>query len=227
VIGRRWNRIRRRFSAWWTQWTTQPEPQTATPSSETRSKEASSLDPAGGRETSPHGRRVTLGPARGEAATTRADSRTNSSSTNRPDTQAAESPIDLGISARAPISPMRPTDGKRSVWLWTQDGKVHACLDFTAQATERRLSPAEIALLLLADPARTMPAILSITGTADPHEAVAYLRTWQPRTVVSLDAAVLAGRQVPKALQKPSRPNLDGTVRTVSGGLPSLNKRRR
>jgi hypothetical protein len=45
--------------------------------------------------------------------------------------------------------------------------------------------------------------------------------------VVRLDAADLAGRQVPAALQKPARPNIDGTVRTVPGGLPSLNKRRR
>ena len=122
---------------------------------------------------------------------------------------------------------MRPTDGRRPVWLWTHGGLVYASLAPTAQVTERRLAPAEIARLLLADPQRTMPAIRSITGIADPREAVAQLRTWQPRTVVSLDAADRAGRQVPTALQKPARPNIDGTVRTVSGGLPSLNKRRR
>jgi hypothetical protein len=72
-----------------------------------------------------------------------------------------------------------------------------------------------------------MPAIRTISGMADPCEAVARLRTWLPRSVVSLDAAVRAGRQVPEALQKPARPTFDGTVRTVSGGLPSLNKRRR
>jgi hypothetical protein len=72
-----------------------------------------------------------------------------------------------------------------------------------------------------------MPAIRKVTGIADPHEAVTALRSWLPRTAVSLDAAVLAGRQVIKALQKPARPNFDGTVRTVPGGLPSLNKRRR
>jgi hypothetical protein len=30
-------------------------------------------------------------------------------------------------------SAMQATDGKRSVWLWTQDGKVHASLASTSQ----------------------------------------------------------------------------------------------
>jgi hypothetical protein len=142
-------------------------------------------------------------------------------------TPAATRGITPTITALAHVPPMGGADGKRSVWLWTQDGKVPASLAPTPRATERRLTPGEIARLLLADPPRTMPAIRTTTGIADPYEAVAHLRTWLPRTVVSLDAAVLAGRQVPKALQQPTRPNLDGTVRTVSGGLPSLNKRRR
>ncbi|MEU4645168.1 hypothetical protein [Micromonospora sp. NPDC023814] len=93
----------------------------------------------------------------------------------------------------------------------------------------RRLSPADVAQLLLADPSRAMPAIRTLTGLADSEQARARLRSWQrsDRVVVNLSASDLAGRRVAEALQKPGRSNPDGTVRTVSGGLPSLNKRRR
>ncbi|PWU48067.1 hypothetical protein DLE60_19540 [Micromonospora globispora] len=47
------------------------------------------------------------------------------------------------------------------------------------------------------------------------------------RVVVNLSASDLAGRRATEALQKPGRSNPDGSVRTVSGGLPTLNKRRR
>jgi len=144
-----------------------------------------------------------------------------------PKTAPGVSPATMPDAATAPALPMRATDGKRSVWLWTQDGKVHASLTPTARATERGLTPSDVAHLLLADPPRTMPAIHTVTGMADPDEAVAQLRAWRPRTAVRLDAADLAGRHIPGAQQKPTRSNIDGTVRTVSGGLPSLNKRRR
>jgi hypothetical protein len=42
-----------------------------------------------------------------------------------------------------------------------------------------------------------MPAIRSITPSTTRNEAVAHLRTWQPRTVIRLDATVRAGRQAP------------------------------
>jgi hypothetical protein len=123
----------------------------------------------------------------------------------------------LTSSSHSPKQPRRDHRGRSG----------HASLTPIQRATERSLTPGEIARLLLAAPARTMPAIRTVTGITDPSEAVAHVRTWQPRTVVSLNAADLAGRQVTKALQKPARPNLDGTLHTVSGGLPSLNKRRR
>ncbi|WP_230688697.1 hypothetical protein [Micromonospora sp. WMMC415] len=95
--------------------------------------------------------------------------------------------------------------------------------------TPRKLSPADVARLLLADPARAMPAIRVLTGFADSRQALARLRSWRSadRAVVNLNASDLAGRRVTEALQKPGRSNPDGTVRTVFGGLPSLNKRRR
>ncbi|MEV1328528.1 hypothetical protein AB0J20_02990 [Micromonospora costi] len=124
---------------------------------------------------------------------------------------------------------MRAGDGKRSVWLWLQDDEIHASLVPVGNATPRKLSAADVAHLLLADPARAMPAIRTLTGIADSSQALARLRSWRSteRAVVNLSASDLAGRRVTEALQKPGRSNPDGTVRTVSGGLPSLNKRRR
>ncbi|MFF4875069.1 hypothetical protein [Micromonospora sp. NPDC000668] len=127
----------------------------------------------------------------------------------------------------APV--MRAGDGKRPVWLWPHNGKIHASLVPVANASQHRLSPADVAHLLLADPSRAMPAIRALTGAADGQRALACLRSWQrsDRVVVNLSASDLAGRRVTEAQQKPGRSNPDGSVRTISGGLPSLNKRRR
>ncbi|PZG14390.1 hypothetical protein C1I95_21835 [Micromonospora craterilacus] len=124
---------------------------------------------------------------------------------------------------------MRAGDGKRPVWLWLQDGKIHASLAPVGNTSPRSLSPADVAQLLLADPSRAMPAIRAVTGIADGQQALACLRGWwqSDRVVVNLSAADLAGRRVTEALRTPGRSNPDGSVRTVSGGLPSLNKRRR
>ncbi|MGC1215626.1 MAG: hypothetical protein WA890_30770 [Micromonospora sp.] len=124
---------------------------------------------------------------------------------------------------------MRAGDGKRPVWLWLQNGRIHASLVPVGNASPRMLSPAEVAHLLLAEPARAMPAIRALTGVADSQQALAHLRSWRrsDRVVVNLSASDLAGRRVTEALQKPGRSNPDGSVRTVSGGLPSINKRRR
>jgi hypothetical protein len=93
----------------------------------------------------------------------------------------------------------------------------------------RRLNPADVAHLLLADSPRAMPAIHALTCIADSQQALARLRSWRrsDRVVVNLNASDHAGRRVTEARQKPGRSNPDGSVRTVSGGLPSLNKRRR
>ncbi|MBQ0905513.1 hypothetical protein KBX63_26545 [Micromonospora sp. U21] len=124
---------------------------------------------------------------------------------------------------------MRAGDGKRPVWLWSRNGKIHAFLVPVANASQHRLSPADVAHLLLADPSRAMPAIRALTGAADSQQALAHLRSWRrsDRVVVNLSASDLAGRRVTEAQQKPGRSNPDGSVRTASGGLPSLNKRRR
>ncbi|GAB3329822.1 hypothetical protein GCM10027452_02470 [Micromonospora halotolerans] len=124
---------------------------------------------------------------------------------------------------------MRAGDGKRPVWLWLENGEIHASLVAVGNASTRRLSSADVAHLLLADPSRAMPAIRALTGTADSREALARLRSWRRSdlVVVNLSASDLADRRVTEALQKPGRSNPDGGVRTVSGGLPSLNKRRR
>ncbi|MEU4477917.1 hypothetical protein AB0F68_07630 [Micromonospora sp. NPDC023966] len=124
---------------------------------------------------------------------------------------------------------MRAGDGKRPVWLWLQNGRIHASLVPVGNTSPRRLSPADVAHLLLADPPRAMPAIHALTGIADSQQALARLRSWRrsDRVVVNLNASDLAGRRVTEALQKPGRSNPDGSVRTVSGGLPSLNKPRR
>ncbi|MER5454623.1 hypothetical protein ABT008_07565 [Micromonospora sp. NPDC002389] len=124
---------------------------------------------------------------------------------------------------------IRAGDGKRPVWLRLQDGKIHASLAPADNSSPRSLSSADAAQLLLADPSRAMPAIRTLTGIADDQQAFAAVRSWRSsdRAVVNLSAADLAGRRVIEAPQKPGRSNPDGSVRTVSGGLPSLNKRRR
>ncbi|RAO01587.1 hypothetical protein GAR05_01758 [Micromonospora saelicesensis] len=124
---------------------------------------------------------------------------------------------------------MRAGDGRMPVWLWLENGEIHGSLVSAGNASPRNLTPADVAHLLLADPSRAMPAIRALTGAADSQQALAHLRSWQrpDRVVVNLGASDLAGRRVTEAQQKPGRSNPDGTVRTVSGGLPSLNKRRR
>ncbi|RAO47819.1 hypothetical protein GAR06_01814 [Micromonospora saelicesensis] len=133
----------------------------------------------------------------------------------------------LSIPSTTPV--MRAGDGKLPVWLWVEDGEIHASLISAGNASPRHLTPADVAHLLLADPSRAMPAIRALTGIVDRQLALAHLRSWQrpDRVVVNLGASDLAGRRVTEAQQKPGRSNPDGTVRTVSGGLPSLNKRRR
>ncbi|SCE94689.1 hypothetical protein [Micromonospora saelicesensis] len=124
---------------------------------------------------------------------------------------------------------MRAGDGRRPVWLWLENGEIHGSLVSAGNASPRNLTPADVAHLLLADPCRAMPAIRALTGAADSQQAQALLRSWRrrDRVIVNLSASDLAGRRVAEALQKPGRSNPDGSVRTVSGGLPSLNKRRR
>ncbi|MET7959342.1 hypothetical protein ABZ356_09930 [Micromonospora zamorensis] len=124
---------------------------------------------------------------------------------------------------------MRASDGRWPAWLWLENGEIHGSLVPAGDASPRSLTPADVAHLLLADPSRAMPAIRALTGIADSEHAMTHLRSWQQpdRVVVNLTASDLAGRRVTEALQKPGRSNPDGSVRTVSGGLPSLNKRRR
>ncbi|GAA1573600.1 hypothetical protein GCM10009827_114370 [Dactylosporangium maewongense] len=122
---------------------------------------------------------------------------------------------------------MRAGEGKRSVWLWTEGGRIHASLVPVADATKHRLNSAEVAGLLLADSSKAMPAIRALTGIAEDWRAVADMRKWRRpgRVVVNLGAADIAPRQGP--LQRPAGMGPDGSVRTVSGGLPGLGKRHR
>lgn len=240
MIGRRWNQAWGRLSSWWASRIGRSAPATNSPPATlpgppdpTPSTPETTPPPQ-----APPGRKPAPRPKAGPQPEPPPHPRTEPRPGAEPypaSPLVAMSPPGAGVrgsssgSATAPglVPPVRAGDGKRSVWLWNRDGKVHASLVRTADATERRLSAAELARLMLADPSRTMPAIHSVTGLADAAEAVARLRTWQPRTPVVLHAAAPAGRQTSKALSHPGRPNTDGTVRTVSGGLPSLNKRRR
>ncbi len=120
---------------------------------------------------------------------------------------------------------MRAEDGKRNVWLWSRDGEVYASLFPVGQAKQHRLDPSEVARLLLADPARTMPAIRSLTGIVEDEQAVERMRTWL-RGVVHLNAAVPAGRTMLRAPYQPAGSSRDRSIRIVSGGLPGLGKRR-
>lgn len=123
----------------------------------------------------------------------------------------------------APV--MRPGDGKRTVWLWKHNGTIHASLSPVVNATKHRLTPAQVARLLLADPSKAMPAIRALTGLNNNQQALARLRSWlQHERVVTLHAA---GRARRLSLHQPAGANADGSVRTVRGGLPSLGKRRR
>jgi hypothetical protein len=124
---------------------------------------------------------------------------------------------------------MRAGGGKRSVWLWIEDDKIHASLAPVDNASKRRLDSAEVASLLLADSSKAMPAIRALTGIDEDWRALSDMRGWhQPgRVVVTLSAADAAGRQRSDAVQPPASANPDGSVRTVSGGLPSLGKRRK
>ncbi|SCG54702.1 hypothetical protein GA0070619_3152 [Micromonospora zamorensis] len=140
---------------------------------------------------------------------------------------ARQTSTNLSVPSTTPV--MRAGDGRRPVWLWIENGEIHGSLVPAGNASPRNLTPADVAYLLLADPSRAMPAIRALTGATDSQQAQAQLQSWR-RTdpvVVNLSASDLAGRRVAEAQQKPGRSNPDGTVRTVSGGLPSLNKRRR
>ncbi|MFG1939140.1 hypothetical protein [Micromonospora tulbaghiae] len=127
------------------------------------------------------------------------------------------------------IPAMRAGDGRRPVWLWLQDKEVHASLVPVDDTPPSRLSPADVARLLLADPSRAMPAIRALTGVADHEKALACLRSWRQsaRIAANLDASDLSGRRVVEAMRKPDRSDPDGSIGAVSGGLPSINKRRR
>lgn len=95
----------------------------------------------------------------------------------------------------------------------------------TMKMAQHRLDPSEVARLLLADPARTMPAIRSLTGIVEDEQAVERMRTWL-RGVVHLNAAVPAGRTMLRAPYQPAGSSRDRSIRIVSGGLPGLGKRR-
>ncbi|MET8267199.1 hypothetical protein ABZU92_24810 [Micromonospora arida] len=140
---------------------------------------------------------------------------------------ARQTSTNLSVPSTTPV--MRAGDGRRPVWLWIENGEIHGSLVPAGDASPRNLTPADVAHLLLADPSRAMPAIRALTGAADSQQAQAQLQSWRrpDPVVVNLSASDLAGRRVAEAQQKPGRSNPDGTVRTVSGGLPSLNKRRR
>lgn len=129
---------------------------------------------------------------------------------------------------RSAIAPIRADDGKRQVWLWRQDGKIHASLAPVGEASCHKLDPAELALLLLADPQAAMPAIHALTGIDDSRQALARVHSWRSSgNAVALRASDLSGRKSPGAIRRPAGQNADGSVRTVSGGLPSLGKRRK
>jgi hypothetical protein len=122
---------------------------------------------------------------------------------------------------------VRAGDGTRRVWLWTENGKIHGSLAPVGKASLHQLDPAGIARLLLAEPSKAMPAIRTLTSIDDDRLALEHLRTWL-RTgagVIDLSASDLAGRRTTKALQLPAGMNPVGSIRTVSGGLPSLGKR--
>ncbi|WP_233196821.1 hypothetical protein [Verrucosispora sp. ts21] len=141
-------------------------------------------------------------------------------------TRKTADPSRKATASTAPV--MRAGDGKRSVWLWSEGEQVHGSLVPVGNVAARQLSAADVAELLLAEPYKAMPAIRALTGVADRDQALARIRSWRAnRVVVNLSASDLAGRRVTGAMQKPGRSNPDGSVRTVSGGLPSINKRRR
>ncbi|MEU3116208.1 MULTISPECIES: hypothetical protein [Micromonospora] len=127
------------------------------------------------------------------------------------------------------IPALRAGDGRRPVWLWLEDEEVHASLVPVDDTPPRRLSPADVARLLLADPSWAMPAIRALTGVADDEKALDCLRSWRQagRIAANLNASDLSGRRFVEAMRKPDRSDPDGSIGTVSGGLPSINKRRR
>jgi hypothetical protein len=123
---------------------------------------------------------------------------------------------------------VRADDRKRRVWLWIENGKVHGSLTPVGKVEARQLDPAEIARLLLRNPSKAMPAIRALTGIDDYRQALARLHSWhRSDRVVDLSASDLAARQISRASQRPAGRTADGSIRTVSGGLPSLGKRHR
>lgn len=131
--------------------------------------------------------------------------------------------------ARSASRVMRAGEGKRSVWLWNENGRVHASLVPVDDAVKHRLNAVEVAALLLVDSSKAMPAIRALTGIDEDWRALSDMRGWQQpgRVVVTLSAADAAGRQRSDAGPLPAGASPDGSVRTVSGGLPGLGKRRR
>ncbi|SNS73720.1 hypothetical protein SAMN05421812_101605 [Asanoa hainanensis] len=85
--------------------------------------------------------------------------------------------------ARVTSRAVRAGDGRRPVWLWPAGGRIHASLSPVAGAPSRNLTPAGLARLLLADPARSMPAIRAVTGVDDDARALACIRGWQEPAV--------------------------------------------
>jgi hypothetical protein len=96
----------------------------------------------------------------------------------------------------------------------------------------RVLSLVDLAALLLAQPDRSMPAILALTATTDHKRATAIVRGWTNRStdgqrqVIPLMAADISGRAAPVPPRRAATRNRDGSISTVSGGLPGLGKRR-
>lgn len=119
---------------------------------------------------------------------------------------------------------IRATDGPRQVWLWNKGKSVHASLAPVGGATQHKLTPQELARLLLAGLPQTTPAIRALTGISDTAQAIERVRSWE-RTV-ELPAAAPTKRPVPHLSPSPGVAG-PGGVREVSGGLPSLGKRRK
>ena len=121
----------------------------------------------------------------------------------------------------------------RPVWLWNEGGQIKGSFAPVGGVESRRLTLAEVADLLLAEPSKTRSAILSLAGTTDYRRAFATVRGWSnsddagTRRVVRLMAADIAGRSPSRAAPRGvAGRNRDGSIRTISGGLPGMGKRR-
>jgi hypothetical protein len=121
---------------------------------------------------------------------------------------------------------------RRQIWLWNEGGIIHASFAQVGGVARRLLTLSEIATLLLAEPTKSGPALLSLTATTDRRQATAIVRGWRDRSpdgnrrIVQLRAADIASRADRSAQPKAAARNRDGSIATVSGGLPGLGKRR-